>query len=216
MNKWTSETRWPSRIKNHNNRSACLFVLSVLTLETEGWAQNLTVSLTSCVTWGKLLHLPETGTMTPAAEGLCLKWLVWLSKPPSMLYQCAFLLPSLAFSDWSRVGSRICMCYVFVLSMYYERCPGQRPREQKLQPDVSPPPMSCWFLPLTQPEGRGKESDDVVYPGQPLGSEWRRVESEFEGRQIASVLTHRIFCREISIQVLWPFFNWVFFVVVEL
>ena len=86
--------------------------------------------------------------------------------------------------------------------MYYERCPGQRPWEQKLQPDVSPPPMSCWFPPLTQPEGRDKESDDVVYPRQPLGSGWRRMESEFEGRQIVSVLTDRIFCREISIQVL--------------
>ena len=36
-----------------------LFVLRVLTLETEGWAQSLTVSLTSCVTWGKSLHLPD-------------------------------------------------------------------------------------------------------------------------------------------------------------
>lgn len=132
--------------------------------------------------------------MTPSFLCLCLgPWSGWSDYQNHLgcCYRFRFLIPSLGFSDLFGVGSRICICYVFVFIMYCERYPGKRPREQKLQPFSPPPSMSCWYLPITQPEGRDKESDDV-YRSQPLGSAWRRVESGSGGRHPASVLPHQI------------------------
>ena len=114
INKWINKTHWPSKVKNHNNMFVCLFGLSVLTLETEGCVQNLTVSLTSCVAWGKLLSLPEPGTMTPAPEGLCLKWLVWLPRSPStlLLVSAPTSLPRIFWpvQSWVQDLYLLCIC----------------------------------------------------------------------------------------------------------
>lgn len=191
------------RIKNHNNRSVCLFVLSVLTLETEGWAQNLTVSLTSCVTWGQVTSPPRDWDHDSSSWGPLPEVVGLIIKPPSMLLPVCVPASLSVHSDPSRVGSRICMCYVLVLSMYYERCPGQGPGSKNSSLMFS---SSHVLLVPPSPNQKAEARSLMMWSaGQPLGSEWRRVEVSLKKEQIASVLTHCIFCREISIQVLWPF-----------